>query len=62
MLTPLKAIWEKCLDCCCGQYNEVSSCKITTCPLHSFRIGPKPKEKRIPGNVEEKENTLIHQQ
>lgn len=48
MLTPLKAIWEKCLDCCCGQYKEVQRCKITTCPLHSFRIGPKPKEERMP--------------
>lgn len=44
MLTPLEAIREKCLDCCCGQYKEVQRCTVKNCPLHSFRINPKLKE------------------
>lgn len=38
MPTPLEAIWEKCLDCCCGQHKEVQQCTSKKCPLHSFRV------------------------
>lgn len=39
---PVKAIRAKCLDCCCGQANEVKECPITDCPLHAFRYGKNP--------------------
>ncbi len=38
-MTPLKAIRAKCLDCCCGQLNEVRLCPIDDCPLYAFRFG-----------------------
>ena len=38
-LTRSKAIRQKCLDCCCGQANEVRMCTATNCPLWSFRLG-----------------------
>lgn len=40
--SPLKAIREKCLDCCCGQSAEVKNCSIIRCPLHPFRLGSNP--------------------
>jgi len=40
--SPLKAIKAKCLDCCCGQQNEVKLCPSEKCPLHPFRLGKNP--------------------
>ncbi len=42
MLTPMKAIRAKCLDCCCGQANEVRLCPCTDCPLYPYRFGNNP--------------------
>ena len=39
---PVKAIREKCLDCCCGQANEVKLCRRERCALHPFRFGKNP--------------------
>lgn len=41
-MSPLKAIREKCIDCCCGQLKEVRLCPVVNCPLHGFRFGHKP--------------------
>jgi hypothetical protein len=43
MLTPLKAIRKKCLECTCGSPKEVKECHITDCPLHPYRFGKNPK-------------------
>ena len=44
---PVKAIREKCLDCCCGSSNEVSLCTVVDCPIHPFRFGKNPfRQKR----------------
>ena len=44
---PVKAIREKCLDCCCGSYLEVEKCNIENCPLFPFRFGKNPfRQKR----------------
>lgn len=40
--SPLKAIKEKCLDCCCWQRNEVKLCTVVNCSLHPFRFGKNP--------------------
>ena len=40
-MSPLEAIKEKCLDCCCGQTAEIKLCTATNCPLYSFRKAPK---------------------
>ena len=39
---PVKAIREKCLDCCCGSAQEVSMCVIEDCALYPFRFGKNP--------------------
>ena len=46
-MTPLKAIREKCLDCCCGSAFEVKMCPIRDCALHPFRDGHNPNRKGI---------------
>lgn len=43
---PVKAIREKCLDCCCGSYTEVSTCTTTKCALYPFRFGKNPYRQR----------------
>lgn len=47
-MSPLKAIRQKCLDCCCYQPSEVAKCTMTKCALHPFRMGKNPfRQKRI---------------
>ncbi len=40
--SPMKAIREKCLDCCCGQISEVRACESVKCSLWPFRAGQHP--------------------
>ena len=42
VLTPVKAIRAKCLDCMCGQANEVKICPIEDCSLYPYRFGTNP--------------------
>lgn len=44
LLTPLKAIRAKCLDCPCGSYVEVKHCPITSCALWPYRLGHRPEK------------------
>lgn len=39
---PVKAIREKCLDCCCWQEREVKYCTVTNCALFPFRMNKNP--------------------
>ena len=41
-MTPMKAIRAKCLECCCGQANEVKLCVCSDCALYDFRMGKNP--------------------
>lgn len=43
VLTPIKAIRAKCLDCCCGQKKEVKLCPSTNCPIYPYRMGHRPR-------------------
>lgn len=43
MLTPVKSIRAKCLDCCCGSALEVRLCPSDSCPLYPYRMGHRPK-------------------
>lgn len=52
MLSPLKAIRAKCLDCCCGQMAEVKLCPCEDCALHPYRMGHNPNRKGIGGKFE----------
>ena len=42
VLTPMKAMRAKCLDCCCGEVKEVRNCPATECPLWPYRMGKRP--------------------
>ena len=44
--SPIKAIRAKCLDCCCGQRDEVKLCPAKDCPLWPFRMGKNPNRSR----------------
>lgn len=41
-ISPIKAIKEKCIDCCCGQRKEVEVCGVPECALYPFRFGKNP--------------------
>ena len=43
-LTPVKAIREKCIDCCAGQLVEVRLCPSVDCSLYPYRMGHRPKK------------------
>ena len=43
ILTPIKSIRAKCLECCCGQKKEVKLCTAKDCPLYPYRLGHRPK-------------------
>ena len=42
MSTPLKSIRAKCLDCMCGNSNEVKLCVQDDCPIYRYRFGKNP--------------------
>lgn len=63
-ITPIKAIRLKCLECCCGQANEVKICHISDCPLWAYRFGHRPDEYptyETPEMSEEKRLSLAKQ-
>jgi len=43
ILTQLRAIRAKCLDCMCYQSVEVKKCTQTACTLYPYRFGKTPK-------------------
>lgn len=43
VLTPVKSIRAKCVDCCAGQRNEVKLCQQKDCALFPYRLGRRPK-------------------
>lgn len=55
VLTPIKAIRAKCIDCCCGQRLEVKLCTCPDCPLYPYRLGHRPKGDQIPDENHEDE-------
>lgn len=44
VLTPIKAIRAKCLDCSNLQWSEVKRCPVVGCPLYPYRLGKRPKK------------------
>ena len=53
--SPLKAIRQHCLDCCCGSAYEVKNCVIHDCELYPFRMGHNPNRKSLLSNEQRKE-------
>ena len=52
-LTRSQAIRAKCIDCCCGQRNEVRNCTVTHCPLWIYRLGKEATQNtpKLPENT-----------
>ena len=51
---PLKAIRERCLDCCCGNATEVRKCTAIDCPSWPFRMGTNPFRRKRSLSAEQK--------
>ena len=51
MLTPVKAIRAKCLDCCSDQPSEVRLCPSEDCALWPYRMGHNPARSGIGGKI-----------
>lgn len=47
ILTPIKAIRKKCLDCSNNQFSEVRECSVMSCPLYPYRHGRRPKTNEV---------------
>ena len=45
ILTPLRAIRAKCIDCSTGSMKEVRECVMLDCPLYPYRLGKSPNRK-----------------
>lgn len=45
ILTPLRAIRTKCIDCSAGSMKEVRECVMLDCPLYPYRLGKSPNRK-----------------
>lgn len=57
-ITPMKAIRQKCLDCCCGQLAEVRMCTCITCALYGYRMGHRPKGEQFTVETDTGEKSL----
>lgn len=64
-LTPIKAIRKKCLECCCGQRNEVRLCHIKDCALWGYRMGHRPKDdadtSETDASMEDFDDEVVHE-
>lgn len=49
IVTPLKAIRLKCLDCSNNQRKEVRLCSVENCSLYPYRLGKNPRRSQIGG-------------
>lgn len=45
-ISRVKAIREKCLDCCGWESAEVRKCTAINCPIHPFRMGTLEKSRQ----------------
>lgn len=57
ILTPVKAIRAKCMDCTCNQYIEIKLCPVKDCPLYPYRMGHRPKVEDLSTNEDKIENS-----
>ena len=59
ILTPLRAIRAKCIDCSAGSMKEVRECVMLDCPLYPYRLGKSPNRK--PRILTEEEREALRQ-
>lgn len=61
-VTPMKAIRLKCLQCTCGQFQEIRDCTIKDCALYPYRMGHRPKkETSQDATCEESKNEAMNE-
>lgn len=60
IISPLKAIRAKCIDCSAGSVEEVKSCPVTDCPLYPFRMGKNPY--RTPRKLTDEQKARLAEQ
>ena len=53
VLTPVKAIRARCLDCACFAPSQVRRCFIPECHLYSYRMGKNPNFQKEQGESED---------
>lgn len=58
ILTPIKAIRKKCLDCSGDSSNEVKNCNLDWCPLYPYRLGRNPNRKTV---LTEEQKEIVRQ-
>jgi hypothetical protein len=58
VLTPIKAIRAKCIDCSCGSLREVRECHMKDCSLWPYRMGKRPKNDKYIDNNELAEKNI----
>ena len=58
VLTPIKAIRAKCIDCSCGSLREVRECHMKDCSLWTYRMGKRPKNDNYIDNNELAEKNI----
>jgi hypothetical protein len=56
---PLRAIREKCLDCCCANAAEVRKCVAVDCALWPFRMGTNPFRKKCKLSAAQKQELVV---
>ena len=59
VLTPVKAIRQKCLDCSGGSVKEVRECPIVECDLYMYRFGTNPSRQGIGKSREILQKSLV---
>lgn len=59
ILTPLRAIRTKCLECSAGSPKEVRECVMLDCSLYAYRMGKSPNRK--PRIMTEEEREALRQ-
>ena len=57
-MTPLEAIKQHCIECCCGIRSEVLNCTVQNCALYPFRQGKNPFSKRGKNMTEEQKKKV----
>lgn len=60
ILTPIKAIRAKCIECSGGNRSEADRCQIKDCPLYTYRHGRNPNRKPRVMTEEQREKMRVN--
>lgn len=60
IVSPVKAIRAKCIDCSAGSVEEVRECNVKDCPLYPFCMGKNPY--RTPRKLTDEQKARLAEQ